>query len=60
MQKQKFTTLGQEGCADCEWLADETDGETLICRECDFELNGFYDDGQPDELTEWMDFDPDC
>lgn len=19
-----------------------------------------FDDGQPDELTEWMDFDPDC
>lgn len=26
------------------------------------DLNDDYydDDGQPDELTEWMDFDPDC
>jgi len=55
----KYKTLGQEGCADCEWLADETDGDMLICRECDFELNG-YDDGQPDEAQEWHDFDPDC
>lgn len=54
----KHKTLGQEGCADCEWLADETDGETLICRECDFEINGF--DGQPDEAQEWADFDSDC
>jgi len=60
MQKPKFQTLGQEGCSDCEWLADETDGETLICRECDFELNGMLDDGQPDEAQEWADYDPDC
>jgi len=58
----KYKTLGQEGCADCEWLADETDGDMLICRECDFELNGFnaYDEVQPDEAQEWHDFDPDC
>ena len=25
------------------------------------DMGGMYDyDGQPDELTEWMDFDPDC
>jgi len=59
MQKQKFQTLGLDGCADCEYMAHETDGEILICTECEIELAG-YDDYQPDELTEWMDFDPDC
>lgn len=24
------------------------------------EIDDVEDDGQPDELTEWMDFDPDC
>ena len=28
----EYKTKGQEDCADCEWIADETDGET--CGEC--------------------------
>ena len=58
MQKPKFETHGLEGCDDCQWMAHETDGEILICSECEIEMAD--DDGQPDELTEWMDFDPDC
>ena len=59
MQKQKFQTLGMDGCADCEWMAQETDGEILICTECEIEL-AEYDEYQPDEAQEWHDFDPDC
>ena len=25
-------------CADCEWLADETDGEITLCNECEQNL----------------------
>ena len=25
-------------CADCEWLADQTDGEITLCNECAEEL----------------------
>ena len=25
-----------------------------------YDEDEYEDDGQPDELTEWMDFDPDC
>jgi len=55
---QRYKTEGREDCADCEWLANETEGEFLICEECAWELNG--SDGQPDEAQEWHDFDPDC
>jgi hypothetical protein len=51
----KWKTLGHDGCDDCQWIANETDGEFLICDECSWE-----DDGQPDEAQEWHDFDPDC
>jgi hypothetical protein len=56
---KKFHTTGQEGCDDCQWLANETDGEWLCCDECDWVLNG-EDDGQPDWAQEWHDFDPEC
>ena len=52
---KKWKTLGRDGCDDCQWIANETDGEILICDECDWE-----DDGQPDAMQEWHDFDPDC
>ena len=48
---------GMEGCADCDWLAAETDGEILICQECEHDL--LDDEGQPDWAQEWHDFDPD-
>lgn len=34
----QYTTKGQPDCADCEWLAKETDGEILICDECAHDL----------------------
>lgn len=64
---KKWETLGHDGCDDCQWIANETDGEFLICDECEAEglqpctmqeVEG--DDGQPDEAQEWHDFDPDC
>ena len=33
-----------EGCADCEYIAKETEGDITICPECSGEEN----DGQPD------------
>jgi hypothetical protein len=53
---KKYETPGQDGCDDCQWMASETDGEILICPECDFDER----DGQPDAAQEWADFDPDC
>ena len=55
---KKWETHGQEGCDDCQWIANETDGDILICQECDWELAG--PDGQPDWAQEWHDFDPEC
>ena len=40
-----------EGCADCEYIAKETEGDITICPECSGE-----DDGQPDWYQEWEDF----
>lgn len=34
---QRYKHEGQEDCADCEWLANETEGEILICPECEAE-----------------------
>ena len=41
-----------EGCADCEYIAKETEGDITICPECSGEEN----DGQPDWYQEWEDF----
>jgi len=38
----EYKTKGQEDCADCEWIADETDGEVLICGECQQEQHINY------------------
>ena len=51
--KKIWKTEGQEGCDDCQWLANETDGEWLICDEC---ADVMADDGQPDWAQEWEDF----
>ena len=40
-------------CADCEWIAHETDGDFVVCPECSAEWD---DDGQPDWAQEWEDF----
>ena len=55
-ETQTWATHGLEGCDDCQWIAHETDGDILICPECDGDVH----DGQPDWAQEWHDFDPDC
>ena len=52
MTKKIWETHGQEGCDDCQWIANETDGDILIWPECDWEA----DDGQPSWEQEWEDF----
>lgn len=34
----KYVTQGLPDCADCEFLAHDTDGEVLCCPECDEEI----------------------
>ena len=49
---------GQEWeVSDAEGLDQEYDDEDW---NADLYYDTMYDDGQPDELTEWNDFDPDC
>jgi len=45
-----------------EFACEFCDELLLPHEECDCILEDWEDDydGQPDELTEWMDFDPDC
>ena len=45
---------------DFETIAAEYDVPLDWVLEADRELAEYESDGQPDELTEWMDFDPDC
>ena len=40
-----------EGCADCEYIAKETEGDITICPECSGEENV----GQPDWYQDWED-----
>ena len=40
-----------------EWIREDFDA---VDEELYGDLFDDEDDGQPDELTEWMDFDPDC
>ena len=54
--KKIWKTEGQEGCDDCAYLAQETEGDITICPECSGEENA----GQPDWAQEWHDFDPEC
>lgn len=30
----KYNTHGQDGCDDCQWMAQETEGDVLCCDEC--------------------------
>lgn len=34
----KYKTEGHDGCDDCQWMAQETDGDLLICDECSNEI----------------------
>ena len=62
-----FTFVSPHGCSDCEFLAFDTEGMFDICPECEEEglpsctmEKVEDDDGQPDAMQEWHDFDPDC
>ena len=37
--KAEKANEGTEGCADCEWIASETDGDITTCDECAAEMN---------------------
>ena len=51
-------------CVICECSIDRGvshHGDLEICDACaDMEAWEYEDDGQPDEMQEWYDFDPDC
>jgi hypothetical protein len=59
-EKTMSDFLGQEQCDD-QWGPDSDCGldneDILLHEEGESE---FEDDGQPDELTEWLSYDPDC
>jgi len=38
-EKAEKANEGTEGCADCEWIASETDGDITTCDECAAEMN---------------------
>ena len=40
----KYKTEGQDGCDDCQWMAQETEGDVLCCGECASEISKEYDD----------------
>ena len=42
------------------WIDDESQEYYDEDWNSDLYYDTMYDDGQPDELTEWNDFDPDC
>ena len=47
-------------CEICECLVEDRDNDFVACL-CDECADVEYDyDGQPDEMQEWHDFDPDC
>jgi hypothetical protein len=52
-----------EFCTICECSIDRGVENDLVMPTCDdcaeFEMEDEYD-GQPDEMQEWADFDPDC
>ncbi len=35
----KYETEGQDGCDDCQWMAQETEGDVLCCGECASEIS---------------------
>jgi len=49
-----------DGSKTFEEIAAELEVPLDWVLEADRELAEYESDGQPDELTEWMDFDPDC
>lgn len=47
-----------EACDRMEWSDLGIDTET--CMKCGGHLCAPEDDGQPDDMQEWRDYDPDC
>lgn len=35
---KKYITQGYDDCDDCQWIADETDGDILICNDCEHDM----------------------
>ena len=64
----KLMAMMDEGLISTEAVAEmalaymSEDDVKNMCLANDLLIGDAYDedDGQPDELTEWMDFDPDC
>jgi hypothetical protein len=62
----KLLAMMDEGLISTEAVAEmalaymSEDDVKDMCLANDLLLGEDEDDGQPDELTEWMDFDPDC
>ena len=49
----------------CDFCDDHVSASSQVCTECGEPLVDnpewdWEDDGQPDEMQEWHDFDPDC
>jgi hypothetical protein len=49
-------------CDICECLFEDRDNDLVacVCDDCADDGWEYEHDGQPDEMQEWHDFDPDC
>ena len=49
-------------CEICECLVQDRENDLVacVCDDCAAVDCDWEDDGQPDEMQEWHDFDPDC
>lgn len=66
-QTNKLFAMMDEGLISAESVAEmclgymsEDDVADMMRANDILDEDEYEDDGQPDELTEWMDFDPDC
>lgn len=66
-QTNKLIDMMDEGLISAEAVAEmclaymsEDDVADMMRANDILDEDDYEDDGQPDELTEWMDFDPDC
>lgn len=66
-QTNKLIDMMDEGLISAQAVAEmalaymsEDDVADMMRANDILDEDDYEDDGQPDELTEWMDFDPDC